>query len=676
LAISHAARVVRPNGLVFGRYRCCMAGVDGVVYSREISNFGSGEKEKTTESINLTSYGERSTRCELKLQTKMPTSGQTLPSHLYEEFTNSNETTVDDPESTLQNALSALAEQHDIFSVASSDDESLLNWLVHAMTTSDTETNHGKNVIPEKKSAEYEWWWGLRLIHFLLKDTELTPFEIHSIANDSIVFSEGSRTHYLLCLLLCARSLEQCPAPIPKRWKRWQSVICETIRHFQNCFQNGGDDGDLMLLLWANQIVPACLHAILQLPPEAYHVALLSALVGTTAELAASTEWGTRQKQSQLQLLSETHRTILDTLSEHDDTWVWLHPWREHEMQSSTDYRSDSAEEEDDDEEDSASQRKDGIVWWATQADCHESVAGMNTSWDDLGISVLAFTGFDNLPQAFSPVQTWKVWFPHVATLLKSVVDPVRDLLPLLFVQQLLEVIPEKAVSSFNPNVKTPDSPLETFQLLSNRILVQSRNDTSLEEKQKIRQKTDRIVSLMKALLDRYIPVQQIQIVKHLLIDCPHPGLRAKFLDFLRPLILEQEQGEASDLFWEYIGSFIEALSNDHLKQGHNTLVNVHDLIDNVEIHVGAISMVQLFALVNHRLPSPGQKWEGSMRDFHKILEQSNQSWTSDDSMLSPENCYRLNLLEGSLQQVLLLLDGGGQPQAQEQKIRPSDQNM
>lgn len=586
----------------------------------------------------------------------MAASGQTTPSHLYRKLATSNKCSVDDPESALQNTLSALAEQDDIFSEPNTDDEARLDWLVHAITCSNTEADQEKQRVPDETEAEYEWWCGARLIQVLLNDTQLTPFEIQSTANDSIVFSEGSRAHYVVCLLLCARSLQQCPIPITKRWKRWQSVICETIRNFQDCFRN--DAGDLILWLWSYHMVPPCLHAISQLPPESHQVALLSALVGTTTELAASIEWETLLQESRLERLSETLTTILKTLSEHDETWLWLHPWREYAANSPYESSNDNAEHEDSDkEEDEHRQYKNDIVWWAIQVDHHESVAGMETRWNDLGLSMLAFVGLDNRSQKLQPVETWKVWFPHVSTILVTVVDPAQDLLPFLFIDKLLEIVPAKAVSSFTPVVKTPDSPLVTLQVLSNRILAPSRPNMSLEQKRKIRNQSDRIVCLMKALLDRYVTVQQVAIVKQLVIDCPHPGLKAKFLDFLRPVILEQENTDTGNLFWKYIGTFIEALVDNHLEHGRETLVNVDYLIENVEVPVGAVTMIELFVLAEKRLPLAVQELEGSIRSFHNVLEKSTQKWMNDASTVAPENCYRLNLLVGSLHHVLFVLD-------------------
>jgi hypothetical protein len=443
-----------------------------------------------------------------------------LPSQLFQDVTNSDGISiVTDTESLMQRVLLLLAEQVDILANGSND-TATLNWLVQALFN-----NEMQQGVPEKESQEYEWWMGARLIHSLLflsspgtTHQDLSPFEIHSLSNESIVFSERSRAHHILCLLLCAHSLNQCPSPIKRRWKRWQSVICETIRIFQSYRD---DDGDIFQMVWVDHLVPACLHAISQLPTAgAHHVALVSALIGTTSGLA--TEWEIGEGMNLHPKLMNTLQIILQKTSfEYDETWVWLHPWRNYEMQ-----HSDSIGDHEDDEDEEFLQFQNDIVWWATCVDCHESVAGMSTTWDDLGVALLALRGFDDRPQGFSPSQTWKVWFPHVKNLLKSFeADQVNNAVPLEFLDHLLQAIPVKSISTFHNDIKTPDSPLETFQLLANRILVQpNRSNASQEENRNAKAKTNRIVSLMKSLLDRYEAQKMIEIIEQLLNDCPHPG--------------------------------------------------------------------------------------------------------------------------------------------------------
>ena len=172
-----------------------------------------------------------------------------------------------------------------------------------------------------------EWSIALRYIHDLLPHIIDTPFEIHSIASQSILFSSSSSSssslgedstatatatsastststsHWILCLLLCTKSLQQCPSPLQKRWRRWQSLVCETLRLFQDNYNDhlnqcgssssspsssssSGVGVGVIVSLWVYHIVPACLHVINQLPiKDSYYVAIFSGMVGITTNV-------------------------------------------------------------------------------------------------------------------------------------------------------------------------------------------------------------------------------------------------------------------------------------------------------------------------------------------------------------------------------------------------------
>jgi hypothetical protein len=44
--------------------------------------------------------------------------------------------------------------------------------------------------------------------------------------------------------LLCARALSRCPSPLETKWKRWRSLLCETISLFQRNVLNREMDDD------------------------------------------------------------------------------------------------------------------------------------------------------------------------------------------------------------------------------------------------------------------------------------------------------------------------------------------------------------------------------------------------------------------------------------------------
>ena len=75
------------------------------------------------------------------------------------------------------------------------------------------------------------------------------------------------------------------------------------------------------------------------------------------------------------------------------------------------------------------------------------------------------------------------------------------------------------------------------------------------------------------------------------------------------------------------------------------------DLIENVEVYIGAITMVQVFILAENRLPH--QLHDFPFKEFHYVLEAKIQSWIKDKSTETPDEYYRLNLLECALNQLI-----------------------
>ena len=580
--------------------------------------------------------------------------GGSLPSELFQKYSESTAEEQDaDVEGIVQQVLSSLASQEDLSHIKGMNQEEIPNWLWKNLTSK--EPQDGKPPNPE--TLEYEWWMGTQMIYTLLP--KLSSFEIHAIANQSIVFTEGSLTHGSLCILLCVYALQQCPAPVVNRSKRWQSLVCETIRMYQHY---GVELVDLAVPLWIDHLVPACQHVIQQLPPETYHVAFLAGLVGTTSTLVVR-ECRRPEKEDDvassvlahiLQLL-EAVRQIVGVGFDYQEIWVWQHPWRLYSEKLLSNEKNESSEENDQVE---LLLRQHDIAWWTESAYRHESVAGMDTAWDELGISLLALMAFDTRPLVIAPNFTWRVWFPHVLILFHATSSlPLLQHLPLSLLDNLLRVIPEKSLPPSQTNSKKPDSPLEIFQQLSNRIIVYREDDDEEEDTNnrelESQKNTETVVNLMKILLSRYQPVNQVKIIRKLVHDCPHPGLQAKFMDLLRAVIFLPE---ASEALWSYIGYFVKELVG-HIDMEQEVLIHVNRLVQKVEIYVGAITMIQLWCMVESKLP---KKIRGqSLRDFNKVLKLMLGRWMTDSTYMPPDDYYRLFLLDGALQQVLRILDEG-----------------
>ena len=96
----------------------------------------------------------------------------------------------------------------------------------------------------------------------------------------------------------------------------------------------------------------------------------------------------------------------------------------------------------------------------------------------------------------------------------------------------LFPSIPEKSLPPVHSTSTKPDAPYETFQLLSNRLVMKTpvvQDELSFEKPQPQQQEweskahSERIVGFMKSLLARYNTVNQVKIVRKLVHDCPHP---------------------------------------------------------------------------------------------------------------------------------------------------------
>jgi len=577
----------------------------------------------------------------------------TSPSELFHEYNACKDEGYGGAESLLQSALSSLAAQQDLFEVWKSEtgDEEVSDWMWQSIRNPAPATDREGLPATDKfvpHTIEYEWWMGTQLIARILP--ELSSFEIHAVATQSSVFTEGSQSHWMLCLILCVYALRQCPSPLEQRWKRWQSLTCETIRLFQNY---GMEMEFHAVPVWIQHIVPACQHVKRQLPPEALHMALLSGLVGTTSMLVTKECESSKQVQtaslSRAVQLLKTVRNIVAIGGEAEE-WIWSNPWRS----TCEPFVGEQSQEVDEDVVFENS--KYDITWWNRIAHCHEKVAGMDTSWDETGISLLALMAFDDRPLTFTPTFTWDTWFPHVAILFKAANEyAFLEGLPFLLLEKLFRVVPEKSLPTVSSASKKVEAPYETFQLLSNRIMLKSQKKGAKKKSKKeleleTKTRSERIAALMKSLLSRYPAVNQIKIVRKLVHDCPHPGLQAKFMDLLRPVIFEEECAEA---LWSYIGSFVKDLLS-HVDEGKNELFNSSDLIEKVEIYVGAITMIQLWCMVKGRLP---KKIKGTpLGKFYKILKKSIATWMTDEHAMPPDDYYRLYLLEGALEQLMRIL--------------------
>jgi len=321
---------------------------------------------------------------------------------------------------------------------------------------------------------------------------------------------------------------------------------------------------------------------------------------------------------------------------------------------------------------------RDNLSWWATthHRSSHEPedrIANMDTSINEIGLGLLAMKAFQERHiGVYHPNFIWTVWFPHVIVLFKKSGDcpSMLEHPSSLFLESLVRMVPERSLVAERIIHGKPDAPLELFHLLSNRLMTRipktsdieegkededrEEANISLNEEAEFRMRSQRTVGIIKALLGRFTPVNQVQIVEKLIHNCSTPGLQARFLDLLRPVILIPDP-QTEKLLWNLLMSIINDLFKKYWDRKEQVLIDVDVLINqDVEVSVGAITMIQMWSLAEGKELPVGEKGIGDeLRGFHDALQKLLDRWSSkdDDSSLSaPQLHYRLFLLDSAIQ--------------------------
>ena len=550
-----------------------------------------------------------------------------LPSQLYDNYKNhclkgeSCHADIIDHENLLRGILSLLSTQEDIVLLKNLDfkddiniskqhlqncdgdlvayfmniiADNTLQSLIHLKSkhTYDGDDNKDNHILSNKSGGDnalYEWSMGLCYIHDLLRVID-SSFEQHSIASQSILFDSSSAlddsipttttstSHWILCLLLCTYSLRQCPSPLTKRWRRWQSLVCETIRLFQDkscLLQSSSSSSPSSCIgsidsLWIHHILPACIHVMDQLPlRESYHVAVFSGMVGTTTnsieklmircvqeeeicvERGKNTDDGDYNNQRRiiwrsfwdsLSTMSRTIHSISSSFNRFGEafhftdelTAFWMTPYLKLHPSLDENRNDDIA----------FMIYKNNLSWWMKNKsgsyESHERIANMNTSVNEVGFALLAMQAFRHKqrPMVYHPSYIWIVWLNHVIVLLEKSRDcyPSRVLEneALSFLQDLVHIIPEQSLLLEEEELiyDKPGTSLELFHLLSQQLTIRVPN-TSVDETEsneegivnsnphddetKFNLHSKQTVTLIRDILNLFTLLNQVKIVKKLI---------------------------------------------------------------------------------------------------------------------------------------------------------------
>lgn len=544
---------------------------------------------------------------------------------------------------------------------------------------------------------------GLLAIAALLFPGTATAFDIHQAASQAVVLgpeepvglttpplSADATNYVVLCTLLCCWALQlhnKEESSLKTRPKRWQSLVFETLRLFQIRSADALDDvslGTVWIPLWVDYVLPSTLmvqrslllSCLDQPEPQApdlvaslrrNDVAFLLTVVCTTTRLArCCCQARIREdiQQTIKQRLGVLVRSLWDPLEGCIDDVLLMHPWRE---------RFGPQPEADDVMEDGTSQSfqslHSALRLWSTNSDGVD----VSTQWDSRGVAALAAVAWDEC-RAFvwTPPHTWRLWFPHVATLLDAETDDGIDFddsdmsqrecqirfqtLGFQLLRDTLATVPSFAFTLNIPQTysqlsRKPDDPIGVLQLLSNRILAASSELKSNGGEPRIHglPTGGETFQIMRTLLEKYKPQAQTGIVRLLVCDCPHPGLRPKLLDLLRSFVAWDDPPAVRSV-WQYVDESLASLER-HCRPGLNGMpprvVELDELLDSAELYVSSLNLLYLWIRVRKSIPDV-PTLPSRLSSIYSILQASHlelSNTTNDDRY------FRLHLLESALEQ-------------------------
>jgi hypothetical protein len=376
--------------------------------------------------------------------------------------------------------------------------------------------------------------------------------------------------------------------------------------------------------------------------------------------------------------------------------------WQSLSLEAALVVWTSAADDENDEDDDDDENENDNLLFRM-----REQVAGVETVWEDVGVAILVAVGLqaDSLrPQVWSHTHVWRMGFPHVATLLNAdddadnIIDDGDNIneggvllqsLGFQLLDTLLRIVPNHALPTpsqaasesdeSEPSPPAVDSPIGTLQLISNRIVASasassskkdsaSVNEVGQQQQQQQQQPqlpdATRAFQLMKELVGKYQPFHQVAIVKQLVQDCPHSGLKPKLLDMLRVCVSWGEEDEDTELGLSHVWSYLDTLVDNmqehiHVGDASEILRDATTLIDNVELYVSALSLMHLWVLVKKKGLGIDHL-STRLTSVHVAVRSALTHWSNDECApdVLPEQHFRLDLLEMSLENTLNVLNG------------------
>lgn len=489
-----------------------------------------------------------------------------------------------------------------------------------------------------------EWQNGLKILGNLLRqyDSLLSPFEIHNVAIQASVFCETQQVelYSTTCILLCCHALFKCPPRVTSRPKRWRSSLFETVR----LCQRHVDFLDIATLV--KHVIPACVHVRNALPEgtDTLHwiAAFQSSVVQMTSHLALKLVKG-KDPNGRPESMAYLCQGVEHALGGNFETLLHARYFANEELKTPP-----------------ISNAKRIKLWLSGMAEEeeYEALASVETEVDEAGLAELSCFWFDwsGRPQIFSGSHLWHLLFPSVSILLNMNECIDSQLHGFVLLQHLLSLVPPASLAT--PSPKRPNNPQGTFQLLSNRIVADAASKQDGSSSISLLPNGAQAFQLMKGLLAKYQPRDQVRIVRQLHEQCPHQGLKPKIVDLFRDIV-NWNDSKALAMAWSFLQSRIQSLEEDYVvvrsnrddddgSSSHATIANPQNLIMEAEDFVAVIGLLRLWYMIR-KTPTGVPNLETRL----SIVQQAVVHAMSTHHQSSLD-IFRLGLLESAIQ---LLLD-------------------
>jgi hypothetical protein len=320
--------------------------------------------------------------------------------------------------------------------------------------------------------------------------------------------------------------------------------------------------------------------------------------------------------------------------------------------------------------------------------------AGVDTVWSDVGIALLiVLAGWIIRPMSWSIGYQWCLVLPHVNQLLLEGEDnndednadedlqvvsrsPRKGRVKTFGFEALNQLLRQTPQCTIRRTHRCWQSMVGLLQLLSNHLMGAYARSREEEENMVAGHghgtnhplpTATETFQQMKTVVSKIHPLNQTDMVRKLLEDCPHPGLRPKLVDLLRIFVGWNDDVCEEKVWALFEESFLREFDNQRVIRSSTDFSMDSDAAEEYQSLLG---LLQIWIMCKQRLPVSKSLTNVRARlehTHHVVAAASALSHAPLDGTTenrgnvslsdSDERCeHRFNLLENSLQQIILLM--------------------